>query len=185
MTTATHTGTDIRIRDAVERWLDWDGEVDASGIGVAAHDGIVTLTGTIDTYAGKLAAERAAKHVAGVRGIANDLEVRLLLDRTDADIARDAVNALSLLSAIPQGVQPVVHMGHVTLTGTVHWLFQKRNAEQAVRHIRGVRGVFNHIVVAAPSTVRDLHLRIAKALHDDADVDARHVMVTSPVLPRR
>jgi osmotically-inducible protein OsmY len=178
MTTATHTDTDIQIRDAVERWLDWDAEVDATGIGVAAQEGIVTLTGTIDTYAGKLAAERAAKRVAGVRGIANDLEVRLMLDRSDVDIARDAVDALSLLSAIPQGIQAIVHKGYVTLTGNVHWIYQKQHAERAVRHVRGVRGVFNHVLVTPPATAGDVRQRIVKALQDDADVDARHVTVT-------
>ena len=121
---------------------------DASGIGVSAKDGVVTLTGYIDTYGGKLAAERAAKRVRGVRGVANDLEVRLKIGRTDADIARDAVRALELRATVPATVQAVVHEGHVTLTGKVGWLYQARDAEKAVRHINGVRGVFNHIEVA-------------------------------------
>jgi osmotically-inducible protein OsmY len=77
MRLAQVTDIDVRMRDAVLRRLDSDPEVDASGVGVAAHDCVVTLTGYIDTYAGKLAAERAAKRVAGVSGIANDLEVRV------------------------------------------------------------------------------------------------------------
>jgi osmotically-inducible protein OsmY len=154
------------------RQLDWDPEVDASAVGVAATHGTVTLTGFIDTYSGKLAAERAAKRGRGVRAVANDIEVRLRLERTDADIAQDAARALELRSMIPDAVQAVVHDGHLTLTGKVEWLYQKESAERAVRHLRGVRGVFNHITVAARAAVPDVRHRIVKALHQNADVDA-------------
>ena len=178
MTTATLTDADVRVRDGVMRQLDWDPEVDASAVGVAAKRGTVTLTGFIDTYSGKLAAERAAKRVHGVRAVANDIDVRLRLDRTDADIAQDAARALELRSTIPESVQAVVHNGHVTLTGKVAWLYQKETAERAVRHLRGVRGVLNHIAVAPMAAVGDVRHRIVKALHQNADVDARHVTVT-------
>ena len=178
MTTATLTEADVRVRDAVMRQLDWDPEVDASAVGVAAKTGTVTLTGFIDTYAGKLAAERAAKRVHGVRAVANDIEVRLRFERTDADIAQDAARALELRSMIPESVQAVVHNGHLTLTGKVEWLYQKESAERAVQHIRGVRGVSNHITVAPKAPARDVRHRIVKALHQDADVDARHITVT-------
>jgi osmotically-inducible protein OsmY len=176
--TATLTEADVRVRDAVTRQLDWDPEVDASAVGVAAQHGTVTLTGFIDTYSGKLAAERAAKRVHGVRAVANDIEVRLRLERTDADIAQDVTRALELRSMIPEAVQAVVHEGHVTLTGKVDWLYQKESAERAVRHIRGVRGVFNHITVAPRAAVRDVRHRIVKALHQNADLDARHITVS-------
>jgi osmotically-inducible protein OsmY len=176
--TASLTETDVRVRDAVMRQLEWDPEVDASAVGVAAKDGTVTLTGYIDSYAGKLAAERAAKRVHGVRGVANDVDVRLKLDRTDVDIANDAVRALELRSTIPDGVQAVVHNAHVTLTGKVNWLFQKREAEKAVRHIRGVRSVVNYIEVAPHAVERDVRRRIVQALHQNADVDAHHITVT-------
>jgi osmotically-inducible protein OsmY len=159
------------------RQLEWDPQVDASAIGVAAKDGSVTLTGYIDTYSGKLAAERAAKRVAGVRAVANDIDVRLKLDRTDPDIAADAAKALELRSTIPEGVQAIVHNGHVTLTGHATWLFQKQSAEKAVRHIRGVRGVLNHITVRTQPVARDVKRLIVKALHDNANVDARHIAV--------
>ena len=131
MTTAHLTDTDVRVRDAVLRQLEWDPEVDASAIGVAAKGGTVTLTGYIGTYAGKLAAERAAKRVRGVRAVANDIDVWLKLERTDVDIASDVVHALQLFSTIPDGVQAAVHNGHVTLTGKVDWLFRSRQAEKA------------------------------------------------------
>jgi osmotically-inducible protein OsmY len=160
------------------RQLEWDPQLDASAVGVAARDGTVTLTGYIDTYAGKLAAERAAKRVHGVRAVANDIEVRLKLARTDADIARDAALALELRSSLPESVQAAVHSGHVTLTGRVDWLFQKRDAEKALRHIRGVREVLNHITVAPHAVERDVRRRIVQSLHWNADVDARRIMVT-------
>ena len=80
--------------------------------------------------------------------------------------------------SIPENVQAVVHNGHVTLTGTVGWLYQKESAEEAVRHVRGVRSVFNHISVPPTGAVRDVQHRIVKALHQNADVDARHITVT-------
>ena len=178
MTTANLTTSDIRLRDAVMRQLAWDPEVDASAVGVSATKGTVTLTGYIDTYAGKLAAERAAKRVVGVRAVANDIDVRLRLERTDTDIAQDAARALRLLSTLPEGVQAAVHNGRVTLTGTVQWLFQKESAEQAVRHIHGVRNVISYINVVPGSVARDVRHRIVKALHENADVDARHIHVT-------
>lgn len=177
MSTATLTDFDLRVRDRVVHQLEWDPEVDASGVGATAKNGVVTLTGYIDTYSGKLAAERAAKRVRGVRGVANDIEVRLKLGRTDADIAGDAVRALELRGTVPATVQAVVHDGHVTLTGKVGWLYQARDAEKAVRHIKGVRGVFNHIEVAGGAIARDVRYRIVEAFHRNADLDAGHVAI--------
>ena len=178
VTTATLNDADVRVRDAVRRQLDWDSEVDASAVGVTAKGGTVTLTGFIDTYSGKLAAERAAKQVYGVRAVANDIEVRLRLERTDADIAQDAARALELCSILPESVQATIHDGHLTLTGTVEWLYQKESAERTVRHIRGVRNVFNHITVAPRAVARDVSHHIVKALHRHTGVDARHIVVT-------
>ncbi len=178
MSTATMTDEDVRTRDTVLRQLEWDPEIDAGGIGVSASSGVVTLTGYIDSYSGKLAAERAAKRVRGVRAVANDIEVRLRGERTDSDLANDVVRALELRSTIPTGVQAVVHHGHVTLTGNVDWLFLKRDAEKAVRHIRGVRNVVNYITVAAGPVGADAHQRIVEALHRNANIDARNVTVS-------
>jgi len=177
MSTATITATDVRLRNAVVRQLDWDPEVDASAIGVAARDGVVTLTGFIDSYAGKLAAERVLKRVRGVRAVANDIKVRLLVERTDADIARDALLALRVVPALADTVVVTVHNGRVTLTGTVEWLFQRQHAEAIVEHVRGVVGVFNHMTVRPRSGERDIQRRIVGALHHNADIDARGVHV--------
>ena len=178
MSTATLTETDLRLRTLVQRQLDWDPEVNATEIGVAARHGVVALTGFIDSYSGKLAAERAAKRVHGVRAVANDLDVRVRLERPDPDIAADVVQALHLRGSIPAGIQATVHGGHVSLTGVVQWAYQKRNAEAAVRHIRGIKGIRNYITVAPHSSVRDVRRRIVQALHQNADVDAQHVLVT-------
>ena len=177
MTTATLTGTDVRLRNLVVRELDWDPEVDASAIGVTAKDGVVTLTGFIDTYAGKLAAERVAKRVRGVCAIANDIIVRPTVERTDADVAADAAAALKVQTTGASKVQVAVHHGHVTLTGTVEWLTQKQAAAAAVRHVAGVRGVANYIEVAPKPAFRDVHRRIVAALHRNADLDARNLRV--------
>jgi osmotically-inducible protein OsmY len=178
MSTATMTDKDVRVRDHVQQQLEWDPEVDASAIGVAAKDGSVTLTGYIDSYAGKLAAERLAKRVRGERAVANDIEVRLKLDRTDADIAADAAHVLDLYASIPSGVQAAVHDGCVSLTGTVTWPFQREHAEKVIRHIRGVRAVFNHLALAPRAVERDVHHRIKEALHRNAHLDAKRIAVS-------
>jgi osmotically-inducible protein OsmY len=178
MLTTTHAPADTQLRDSVIHHLEWDPEVDATGIGVTTHDGAVTLAGFIDTYAGKLAAERAAKRVRGVRAVANELEVRLKLARADDEIAADAARALQLRSTLPETVQAAVHKGHVTLTGRVPWLFHRVAAEVAIRHINGVVAVINHIEVTPIASYRDIRQRITAALHRIADVNVRHIAVT-------
>ena len=177
MTTIGLSDTDISMKDAVMRQLEWDPEVDASAIGVTGAKGVVTLTGYTGTYIGKLAAERAAKRVRGVRAVANDIEVRLKLERTDSDVAADVVRALELYSTIPETVQAAVHHGYVTLTGRVDWMYQKRDAEKALRHVRGVRNILNHITIAPQAVVRDVRHRIVEALHRNANLDSRNITV--------
>lgn len=178
MSIATLTDKDIRLRDAVVQQLEWDPAVDASGVGVTVREGAVTLTGSINTYAGKLAAERAAKRVSGVRAIANDLDVKLAAGRSDADIAADAATMLKLHHEVPDSVQAAVHHGHITLTGTVSWHYQRLQAEKAVRYIRGVKQVANRITVVPRPAGRDLRRRIAQALYRNAALDAKHIEVT-------
>jgi osmotically-inducible protein OsmY len=168
---------DLRIRDAVAQELAWDSEVDATAIGVAARDGAVTLTGFIDSYVGKLAAERAAKRVRGVRAVANDIQVRVRLDRTDEDIARDAAWALDFHGTELDHVQATVHQGFVTLTGTVPSMFKRTVAQNAVKHIKGVRHVINRLEVVSTASSEDVQQEILRALHRRADVDARGIEV--------
>ena len=117
MTTANLTDNDLRLRNAVSKRLEWDPEVDASAVGVSVKGAAVTLTGFIDSYSAKLAAERSAKRVQGVRAVANDIEVRAHLGQTDEDIARNASQALQVRSTVPASVQAAVHHGVVSLTG--------------------------------------------------------------------
>jgi osmotically-inducible protein OsmY len=177
MTTASLTHADLALRDGVLQQLAWDSQVDASGIGVAAHDGAVTLTGFIDSYAGKLAAERAAKRVRGVRAVANDIQVTLRIERSDAEIAGDIARALELRAALPDTVQAAVHNGHVTLTGSVRTLFHRSVAEKALRYVRGVKGVINRISVTPTAVTHDVQRHIVSALHREADIKARGISV--------
>ena len=178
MTVTYLNNLDVAVRNAVMKQLEWDPAVDASAIGVSAIKGTVTLTGAIDTYAGKLAAERAAKRVRGVRAVANDLAVRLVSGRTDSDIAADVTKVLRLNQWIPEAVQATVKHAHVTLSGHVPWLYQKREAAKAVRHVRGVVDVRNLIALSPRVVDRDVRRRIVEALQRHAGVDASHIVVS-------
>lgn len=178
MTVAQLTEVDRGVRDTVLAQLEWDPEVDANAIGVSAKDRVVTLTGYVNSYAAKLAAERSAKRVRGVRAVANDIHVRPMLDHSDPDIAKEAVWALDWRGTVPDTVQVAVHNGHITLTGTVSRPYQQAEAERAVRRVKGVRGIFNHIQVNPGAAVRDVHHRITQALQRTADLDARKITVT-------
>jgi osmotically-inducible protein OsmY len=173
----TMTSVDESVRDAVLRQLAWSPEVDASMIGVSVHDGIATLSGYVSTYTAKLAAERVIRNVYGVKGIANELEVRLAQDRIDPDIAYDAVEALKRQGNVPAGLGVTVRGGYITLTGTVEWMFQKAAAGRAVKHLRGVHGVFNHIEIEPKASPKDVQKKITEALHRHAALDARRIHV--------
>jgi osmotically-inducible protein OsmY len=177
VTTTNLSATDLRLRDRVWQQLEWDSRVVATGIGVTARDGVVTLTGYIDSYAGKLAAERAAKRVRGVRAVANDIRVTLRQPRTDTDVATDAARALEAHLELPPTVQAVVHDGHVVLTGAVHTLFQRVVAEKALRYVKGIKSLVNRLVVVPASPAVDARPGIIRALHADADLDARGLNV--------
>jgi osmotically-inducible protein OsmY len=150
MSTARLSSGDRRMRDAVLQQLEWDPDVDASGIGVAARKSVVTLTGVVDSCAGKLAAERAARRVRGVKAVANDIQVRACLPRTDAEIAADTVRVLEMRNALSEGVQIVVHNGHITLTGVVATPFDRAYARKALWRIQGVKGIVNRIRIVSP-----------------------------------
>lgn len=169
--------TDLRLLDAVVRQLEWDPAVDASSLQVTAHGGVISLGGWIDSYHGKVAAEKAAKRVPGVREVTNLVDVRPRADRTDEDIAQDAAAALRLHSTVPHEVRAEVRDGVVTLSGRVDWPFQRRAANRAVREIRGIRGVLSLITAAPRAAVRDLEHRLVRTLHHNADVDAHRIKV--------
>ena len=173
----TITTVDQILRDAVMKQLSWQPDLDASMIGISARDGVVTLSGYVDTYAAKLAAERAARKLYGVKAIANELDVRLAHDRIDPDIARDAIEALKSHVEVPPGLNVTVREGYITLAGAVEWMFQKAAAERAVKYLRGVRGVLNHIIIKPSVSPVDVQKRITEALHRHAALDARRIHV--------
>jgi osmotically-inducible protein OsmY len=175
----TLTTHDHMVKDLVVGQLTSDPEFDATLVGVSAKDGIVTLSGYVETYAAKLAAERAARRVYGVAGVANELEVKLAIECIDPDIARAAVEALRNRIDVPLGVTVTVRNGVISLAGTVEWMYQKMSAERAVKYLRGVKGVFNHIVVKPTIAPKDIQKRITEALHRHADIDARRIHVES------
>jgi osmotically-inducible protein OsmY len=177
MLTTTHTLADERIRDAVLHQLDWEPEFDASGVGVTVEDGVATLTGSTESYAEKLAIERAVKRVYGVRGVANDIQVKLSDERSDSDIAHDCVMALRNRVTVPPQVKVTVRYGHVTLDGTVEWMYQKIAAEEALRSLRGVKSVANAIALHTAVSTAEVREKIEAALRRHAEIDARRISV--------
>lgn len=147
MTLDMLTGAEETLREAVVSELAADPSVNEIEIGVAVEDGMVTLTGHVESLQARVAAGQAAKRVSGVRSVANDLLVKHQGERTDTEIARDALHRLRNNANVPTEVQAVVSDGFITLDGTVSWMFQRVAAENAVRHLRGVKGVSNEIAV--------------------------------------
>src|SRR4051812_1907272 len=150
MVAATGVRTDEQIQRDVQAELKWEARLQPNEIGVIVKDGVVTLTGWVDSYTKKWEAEQAALRVRGVKAIANDIEIRLPIEaeRTDPDIARAALEALEWDASVPTDkVHVKVSKGWVTLEGEVEWQYQRQNAERAVRRLSGVRGVTNLITV--------------------------------------
>src|SRR5882672_9175257 len=144
MAVAIETRTDAQIQSDVLAELKWDARVMPNEIGVAVKDGVVTLTGWVDSYTKRWAAEDAAHRVRGVKAVANDIEVRLSKadERSDADIAAAAVRALEWDAFLPVGKLDVtVSKGWVTLKGDVEWQYQREDAERVVRRLTAVKGV--------------------------------------------
>ena len=169
--------TDTQLHDAVQRQLDWDPEINARDIGVTASDGVITLTGFVNSYAEKLVAEQTVKRVRGVRAVADDIEVRLRDERTDPEIAKDAVHALETHSSVPNQITVTVRHGFLTLEGTVEWMYQKAAAQSAVTYLKGVKGVSNLIRISPMATTGQVKTNIEEALKRSAEIDARQVRV--------
>jgi osmotically-inducible protein OsmY len=173
---------DSDIKRDVEEELKWEPNVDATDIAVAVKNGVVTLTGFVRSYAHKLAAERAAKSVAGVVGLANDLEVRLpgVDQKPDPDIAREVAAELKVwLPASWEHIKPIVKNGWVTLEGEVEANYQRDSAERAVRWIKGVKGVSNLIRLKPRVTPSPMEIKrkIEEAFRRSALIDASRVTV--------
>jgi osmotically-inducible protein OsmY len=172
--------SDSEIKRDVEAELQSDPVVDATDIAVAVKNGVVTLTGFVRRYSEKLEAEAAAKRVAGVVGLANDLEVRLSAadQRADPEIARDAVAAIkTYLPFSWQQIRVVVDKGWVTLEGHIKWNYQREEAERAVRRVKGVRGVINTIQLEPEVEPIEIKRKIEEAFRRSAEIDASRITV--------
>jgi osmotically-inducible protein OsmY len=172
--------SDAEIRQDVITELRWDPQItQPEAIGVAVRDGAVTLTGHAPTYGEKLAAEKAAERVYGVKAVANDLEVRLSGEpRDDSEIARAIAHVLEWNINVPEGqLQARLENGWVILDGQVGYEYQRREVERMVRHVRGVVGITNNITIKPPASPDQVEARIEEAFRREAEVDARHVSV--------
>lgn len=172
--------TDSEIKRDVEDELRWDPDIKSDDIAVTVKNGVVTLAGFVRSYGQKLQAETDTKRVAGVVGVANDIEVRLptVDQRPDPDIARDAVAALK--SNLPyswEAIKVIVKGGWVTLEGDVEWNFQRERAESSVRRIKGVRGVINSLQLRPRAAPSEIKRKIEEAFRRSAEIDAGHITV--------
>lgn len=177
MATMIRIDNDIQ-HDVLDEFV-WDPEVEAPEVGVQVDDGVVTLTGAVDSYAIKLAAERAAQRVDGVRAVANDLTVRTMTTHNDTDIAKAVASALEANFTVPfKAVDIVVQNGKVTLRGEVDWAYQRIAAAEGIRYLRGVRDIINLVTVKKPQvSVPDVQAGIERALLRAAEIDADRIRV--------
>jgi osmotically-inducible protein OsmY len=172
--------SDSDIRRDVEDELRWDPDLDPTDIAVSVNSGVVTLAGFVHSYTQKYQAETAAKRVAGAIGVVNDLEVRLpgIDERPDPEIARDAIARIK--SELPfswEKIRVVVKNGWLTLEGEVEWNYQRQRAEEAVRRVRGLKGVTNSIEVKPRVAPMEIRRKIEEALRRAAELDASRITV--------
>lgn len=170
--------TDAEIQKDVMAELSWTPLLNASEIGVAVKDGIVTLSGTVNTFAKKIAAEDAAQRVSGVKAVAEDLVVKLFSfgKKTDTEIAEAVLNALKWNSSLDENkIKIKVEDAWVTLEGEAEWEFQRNVARKAVENLNGVVGISNNIKLKHPVTAFDVRNKISAALHRSATVDAEKI----------
>lgn len=175
------TDSDLEVLADARAELDWTPEVDAAGVGVAVHDGTITLSGEVDSYAERLAAKKAALRVRGVRAIVDDLAVKTkgaTWTMGEVDTAQEVDRALRSATDVPESVQAEVHQHEVTLTGEVDWEYQRQAARRAVQYLRRVSTVNDRITLTERASASDTRRRIAEALTRNAQIDADTVQVT-------
>jgi len=160
--------------------LFWDPKVDSGAIAVTAHGGTVTLRGTVGSFRERREAKKAAERVYGVSEVEDDLQVRLMTDakRADADLRGDVLKALSLDGFVPSTVDVAVDDGHVTLTGTAEWQYQREEAEFVAANILGVTEITDEIELTGPApSAGDVKDDIERAFKRNAKVDAKAISV--------
>ncbi|SDS24353.1 Osmotically-inducible protein OsmY, contains BON domain [Polaribacter sp. KT25b] len=172
--------TDLSIKEDVLDELEWQPSIDETQIGVIVNDGIVTLTGTVDSYAKKREAEKAAKSVFGVKAVAEDIVVKYATTshKSDTEIAEAAVSALKWNISVPENkIDVKVEDGWIYLTGEVMWAFQKNAAKKAVQNLTSVKYVVNNITLKNNIDTSDIKDKIKKAFERSADIDAKDITV--------
>ena len=174
--------TDSKLKLDVQDELSWEPSIDETKIGVTVDDGVVTLSGEVDSYSKKLAAEKAAKRVQGVKAVAEDIIVKYSssLDKSDTDIAKAALNALTWHSSVPNdAVMVKVEDGWVYLSGEVKWDYQKKSAKNAIKDLSGVKGVINSLTIKQEVKPFEVKNKIEEAFERSAEIDARGIKVTA------
>lgn len=172
--------TDTDIKRDVEAELRFRPDIDERDIAIKVNNAVVALSGFTRTYLDKQRAEDTVKRVAGVAGVANDIEVRLgsADGLTDPEITRTAVQAIrSTVPAVSENIKVLVHHGHITLEGQVEWFYLKEDAERAVRGLRGVSGVTNSISIQPTVKAGEISQRIEDALRRSAQIDANRITI--------
>lgn len=171
------------LRREVLEELEWEPRLGCSAVGVTvAAAGVVTLRGVVKSYAEKVAAERAAKRVRGVRAVVNDIDVKLPMshERNDADVANAVVRSLEWNVLVPHDtIEARVSDGWVRLEGVVDWNFQRAAAEESVQQLAGVKGVTDLISVKPHVTIHDVRERIEAALGRNAELEAHRIKVVA------
>lgn len=171
--------TDKKLQKLVMEELEFEPSIDSADVGVLAEDGVVTLTGHVPSYVQKLAAERAAWRVRGVRAVVQNIVVRYAGEPTsDEEIAKRAVELLKWDSTTPEGIRVTVNKGWLTLEGQVDWQFQRNAAESVLRKLRGVVGITDNITLKPAARAETVRQRIENALKRSAEVEARQIRIT-------
>jgi len=174
--------TDVQIKEDVLDELAWQPKIDETKIGVIVEDGVVTLSGVLDNYTKKMAAEKAVKSVKGVKAVAVDIEVKYGTDykKTDKEIAKAVINALEWDNSIPEEkISVKVEDGWVYLSGELEWFYQKNAAKKAVENLLGVKSVINSIMIKQAIKPSQIKERITKAFERSAEVNAKNITVST------
>ncbi|MDY7578660.1 BON domain-containing protein [Herbaspirillum sp. RTI4] len=172
--------SDSDLQQKVTEELHWEPSIDATHIGVAAKNGIVTLTGYVTRYIEKRNAERAAERVADVKAVVDDIELKIpgASQRNDLDIAESSLTALKLNALIPrERIKLAVENGWITLDGEVDWQYQRIAVEDALKFMLGVKGITNKIMVKPVALISDIQTKIRNALIRNAQIDASQITV--------
>ena len=172
--------TDAQLQQEVRNELKWEPSVNEAAIGITVKDGAVTLSGYVDSFGEKRAAECSVAKLSDVKAIADEIEVRLPASgrHEDADIAREAANILAWNTFVPRDcVKVIVEKAWVRLTGEVAMWYQKWSAETAIRNIAGIRGITNEIGIKPAAQAYDVRASIEDAIERNARLDSRHISV--------